>query len=254
VKLLESKIAIITGASSGIGLAASKLFASHGARLVLVARSVDRLDALCAEIRDAGGEAVSSHGDVTEAETHKAAVNRARSEYGGLDVAFNNAGLVGPVAPLAEITADQWELIIATNLTAACMATCAQVPAMLERGGGSLIFTSTFVGNSVGMPGMGAYGTAKAGLGGLVKSITADYAHRGIRANALFPGGTDTPMAGDAEQKEWAATLHPARRIAQPEEIAQAALFLASDMASFVCGSSLWADGGNAATKIQALW
>ena len=123
---------------------------------------------------------------------------------------------------------------------------------MLERGGGSLIFTGSFVGNSVALPGMGAYGTAKAALGGLAKAITADYAHRGIRANALLPGGTDTAMAGDADNRAWAASLHPLRRIAQPEEIANAALFLASDLSSFVTGSALWADGGNAATKVQA--
>ena len=97
---------------------------------------------------------------------------------------------------------------------------------------------------------MGAYGAAKAGLLGLVRSITADYGAAGVRANALLPGGTATEMAGDAVQREWAAGLHAMKRIAQPEEIAQAALFLASDMSSFVTGSALWADGGNAAVKL----
>ena len=97
---------------------------------------------------------------------------------------------------------------------------------------------------------MAAYGAAKAGLMGLVKGLTADYAAQGIRANALLPGGTATAMAGDAEQREWAAGLHAMKRIAQPDEIASAALFLASDMSSFVTGSALWADGGNAAVKL----
>lgn len=121
---------------------------------------------------------------------------------------------------------------------------------MLEQGAGALVFTSSFVGNSVGLPGMGAYAAAKAGLMGLVRGIAADYGAAGIRANALLPGGTATEMAGDAAQREWAADLHAMKRIAEPEEIAQAALFLASDMASFVSGSALWADGGNAAVKL----
>lgn len=120
---------------------------------------------------------------------------------------------------------------------------------MLERGGGSIVFTSTFVGTSVGIPGMSVYGTSKAALMGMVKGITADYGALGIRANALLPGGVDTPMGGDEKQKEWAAGLHAMKRIAQPEEIAQAALFLAGPMSSFVTGSALYADGGNAAVK-----
>jgi NAD(P)-dependent dehydrogenase (short-subunit alcohol dehydrogenase family) len=120
---------------------------------------------------------------------------------------------------------------------------------MLERGGGALIFTSSFVGTSVGLPGMAVYAAAKAGLMGLVKGITADDAAMGIRANALLPGGTDTAMAGDDAQKTWAAGLHAMKRIARPEEIANATLFLASPMASFVAGSALFVDGGNAAVK-----
>lgn len=124
-----------------------------------------------------------------------------------------------------------------------------QMPAMLERGGGSIVFTSGFVGTSAGLFGMAAYGASKAGLMGLVKGIAADYATRGIRANALLPGGVDTEMAGDQRQKGWAAWLHAMKRIARPEEIASAALFLSSPLASFVTGSALFADGGNTAVK-----
>lgn len=170
--------------------------------------------------------------------------------FGGLDIAFNNAGLVGPMKPLAEIEPKQWAEVLAVNLTAAFLGTRAQIPAMLRRGGGALVFTGSFVGNSVGLPGMGPYAAAKAGILGLVRGITADYASSGIRANALLPGGTDTDMAGDDVQREWAAGLHAMKRIAQPQEIAQSALFLASDMSSFVTGSALWADGGNAAVKM----
>lgn len=250
--LLENRTIIVTGASSGIGRAAAHVFAREGANLVLMARTAKPLEDCARAIRDGGGKAIACPGDVTQPDAHKAAVEAAIGEFGGLHCAFNNAGTMGELGPLAELHLDSWQHVLTTNLTSAFLAAKAQVPAMLETGGGSLIFTGSFVGNSVGLPGMGAYGAAKAGLTGLVKSLTADYAHLGIRANALLPGGTDTPMAGDEESKAWAASLHPMGRIAQPEEIANAALFLASDLSSFVTGSNLWAEGGNAATKVQA--
>ncbi|WP_279479202.1 SDR family oxidoreductase [Aureimonas sp. SK2] len=247
--LLSNKVAIITGASSGIGRAAAKLFAIEGARLVICARGAEQLDQLAAEIREEGGEAVVVAGDVVQQKTHEACVAAANDAFGSVDIAFNNAGTVGTMRPLAELTSSEWEDVLKTNLTAAFLGAKAQVPAMLKGGAGSLIFTSSFVGNSVGLPGMAAYGAAKAGLMGLVKGLTADYGAQGIRANALLPGGTATAMAGSPEQREWAAALHAMKRIAQPDEIARAALFLASDMSSFVTGSALWADGGNAAVK-----
>lgn len=248
--LLEGKVAIVTGASSGIGRAAAKLFASAGASVVVNARREELLDQLVAGIRAGGGQAVAVAGDVADEGTHHACVAAARKEFGSVDVAFNNAGHVGTMRPLADITPQEWAGVLAVNLTSAFLGARAQVPAMLECGGGALIFTSSFVGNSVGLPGMAAYAAAKAGLMGLVRGLTADYGSRGIRANALLPGGTATDMAGDAAQREWAAGLHAMKRIAQPDEIARAALFLASDMASFITGSALWADGGNAAVKL----
>lgn len=250
MRLIEGKIAIITGASAGIGRATARLFAAHGAAVVLVARRKDRLDRLVGEIAESGGQAMAVAGDVTDERTHHDAVTVAQSAFGGLDIAFNNAGTVGTMLPLAEMEAQQWSDVLATNLTAAFLGARAQLPAMQARGAGTLIFTGSFVGTSAGLPGMGAYGAAKAGLMGLVRGITADYGATGIRANALLPGGTATEMAGNAEQRQWAAGLHAMKRIAEPEEIAQAALFLASDMSSFVTGSALWADGGNAAVKI----
>lgn len=250
--ILQDKSIIVTGASSGIGSAAALLFAAEGARLVIVARRAEPLDTVAREIKAKGGEVVVCPGDVTEPETHHRAVAAALDSFGRLDGAFNNAGAVIAMKPLAEHSLDDWIATLDCNLTSAFLAVCAQVPAMMETGGGSLVFTSTFVGNSVGIPGMGAYGVAKSGLSGLVKALAADYAYRGIRANALLAGGTDTPAAGSEENKAWAAGLHPVRRIARPEEIAGAALFLLSDLSSFVIGSELWADGGNAATKVQA--
>jgi NAD(P)-dependent dehydrogenase (short-subunit alcohol dehydrogenase family) len=249
MKLLDGKVAIITGASSGIGKAAARLFAAHGASVVLVARREAALQSAVDEIKDHGGRALAIFGDVTEARTHDEAVAAAHATFGGLHIAFNNAGAVGTMGPVAEIEPRQWAEVLAVNLTSAFLGARAQIPAMIEQGGGALVFSSSFVGNSVGLPGMGPYGAAKAGLMGLVRGITADYAAAGIRANALLPGGTATDMAGDDAQREWAAGLHAMKRIARPEEIAQAALFLVSDMSSFVMGSALWADGGNAAVK-----
>jgi NAD(P)-dependent dehydrogenase (short-subunit alcohol dehydrogenase family) len=246
---LRNKVAIVTGASAGIGLATASLFAAEGAAVVLNARGSEALEAAVEAIRRQGGQAIAVLGDVSLPETHEALTNAALREFGGLDIAINNVGMVGPFGPLAEASVEAWQETLAANLTSAFLACRRQIPAMLQRGGGSIVFTSTFVGTSVGIPGMGAYGAAKAGLMGLVKGITADYASQGIRANALLPGGVDTAAAGDAAQKEWAAGLHALKRIAQPEEIAQAMLFLAGPMSSFVAGTALFADGGNAAVK-----
>lgn len=249
MQMLENKVAIVTGASAGIGQATAMALAGEGAAVVLNARNRDALEETARAIRAGGGLAAVVAGDVSRPETHEALVETAVGEFGGLDIAVNNAGTLGALKPLAEITHGEWQDVIATNLTSAFLGARSQIPAMLERGGGSVVFISSFVGTSAGMPNMGAYGTSKAALMGLAKGITADYATRGIRANALLPGGVDTAMAGDEAQKEWAAGLHAMKRIAKPEEIARAALFLASPMASFVAGSALWADGGNAAVK-----
>lgn len=247
--ILDNKVAIITGASSGIGRAAAELFAAEGAAVVLNARGAEALEAVAEGIKQKGGKVSLVVGSVSDPACNEALVEEAVSAFGGLDIAFNNAGTVGAFRPLAELMPGEWQVTLNTNLTSAFLASRFQIPAMLRRGGGSIVFTSSFVGTSVGLPGMAAYGAAKAGLMGLVKGITADYGTRGIRANALLPGGTDTGMAGDQAQKDWAAGLHAMKRIARPEEIAQAALFLAGPHSSFVTGSALYADGGNAAVK-----
>ncbi|KHJ54584.1 short-chain dehydrogenase [Aureimonas altamirensis] len=247
--LLKDKVAVITGASSGIGRAIALMFAEEGASVVLTARREALLNEVADAIKQKGGRAEIVAGEVGLPETHQRVIETATSKFGGLDIAINNAGIVGAFKPLAEITPEEWQVTLETNLTAAFLGARSQIPAMLQRGGGSIVFTSSFVGTSAGIPGMTAYGASKAALMGLVKGITAEYATQGIRANALLPGGTDTEAAGDQSAKDWAAGLHAMKRIAQPEEIASAALFLASPMASFVTGSALFADGGNAAVK-----
>lgn len=217
---LTDKVAIITGASSGIGRATALLFAAEGASLVLNARGIEALDQVVEDVRRAGGKAQAVPGDVALPETHEILVDAAVRRFGRLDIAVNNAGAVGPIKPIADVTLPEWQDTLTANLTSAFLAARLQIPAMLERGSGALVFVSTFVGTSVGIPGMGAYAASKAGIMGLVKAITADYGSRNIRANALLPGGTDTPMAGDQAQKDWAAGLHALKRIAKPEEIA----------------------------------
>ena len=249
MSLLAGKVAVITGASSGIGRAIALKFAAEGAALVLNARGEVDLQDLADQITSSGGKAVAVAGDVARAETHDRIVQRAKEVLGGIDIAVNNAGIIGPFKPLADVSVEEWNQPLSVNLTGSFLGARAQIPALIDRGGGALIFVSSFVGTSAGMPGMTPYAASKAGLMGLVKGITADYATQGIRANALLPGGTDTPAAGDQARKDWAAGLHALKRIARPDEIANAALFLASPMASFVAGSALYADGGNAAVK-----
>jgi NAD(P)-dependent dehydrogenase (short-subunit alcohol dehydrogenase family) len=247
--LLQNQVAIITGASAGIGRATARLFAAEGAAVVLNARTESPLQQLAAEIRRDGGAASVVLGDVALTQVHDQLVQAAVRDFGGLDIAVNNVGTAGPSRSLADLSDAEWRHLLDTNLTAAFLGARRQIPATLERGGGSIIFTSSFVGTSAGMPGMAAYGVAKSGLGGLVKGITADYAARGIRANAVLSGAVDTALAGDDAQKAWAASLHALKRIAQPAEIAQAMLFLASPMSSFIAGSAMYVDGGNAAVK-----
>ncbi|WP_151717325.1 SDR family oxidoreductase [Gemmobacter serpentinus] len=252
--LLQDKTVIITGASSGIGAAAARLFAAQGARLVLGARRLPELQAVADEICHAGGTAVPLAGDVTDPHYAGAMVDLAKQEFGGLDAAFNNAGRLGSGAKIAETEPEEWEEVLATNLTAAFHAARAEIPALLARGGGSLIFTGTFIGHTATLPGMGTYAASKSGLIGLVQAIAVDYGPQGIRANALLPGGTLTGMAGDAATNPQTATfienLHALKRMAQPTEIANAALFLASDLSSFVTGSAMLADGGNSIAKV----
>ena len=247
--ILSGKVAIITGASAGIGYETARLFAHEGAKVVAAARRQPELDALVAEIIESGGSAVALAGDVKDETFAKALVNLAVSQFGGLDIALNNASTLGPFGvPVPDMPLVEWDNTLATNLTSAFLGAKYQIPAMLERGGGSLIFTSSFVGYTVGMPPITAYAATKAGLIGLTQALAAGYGPQNIRVNALLPGGTDTPMgqtfADTPEAVAFVEGMHALKRMAQPEEIAKSALYLASDLSSFTTGTALLADGG----------
>ena len=250
---LQGRVAIITGASSGIGEAAAKLFALEGAQLVLGARRKGQLDEVVRRIREEGGDAIAVAGDVQEERYAVELVEAAVASFGGLDIGFNNAGMIGPMSDIPSMAVEDWRTTLQTNLTGAFYAAKHQIPAMQARGSGSIIFTSSFVGYTIGFPGMAAYAASKAGLIGMTQCLAVEHGRNGIRINALLPGGTKTPMAGDFSDDpaatEGIARLHALKRMAEPAEIARAALFLASDAASFVTGSAMLADGGNSITK-----
>lgn len=245
---LLNKVAIITGASSGIGYATAKLFAHEGAKVVVAARRQLELDRLVDEIIQTGGDAIALVGDVKDEVFAQTLVNLAVDRFGGLDVAFNNAGSLGKIGATPGISLAEWENTLTTNLTSAFLGAKYQIPAMLGRKGGSLIFTSTFVGYTVGLPDMAAYAASKAGLIGLTQALAAEFGSMGIRVNALLPGGTDTPMGRSftrtPETLAFVHGLHALKRIAAPDEIARSALYLASEASSFTTGSALLADGG----------
>ncbi|MEL6827020.1 MAG: SDR family oxidoreductase [Pseudomonadota bacterium] len=250
---LKNKVAIITGASSGIGRCAANRFAEEGANVILGARRESELARLAQEIEAGGSAAFVVAGDVCNEQYARQLVDAANNEFGGVDIGFNNAGIIGDIADVPEMESSNWAHVLNTNLTSAFFAAKHQIPHLKARGGGSLIFTSSFVGHTIGFPGMGAYAASKSGLLGLVQCLAVEHGPDGIRANALLPGGTKTPMAGDfSDDPEAEATIagfHALSRMADPMEIANAAVFLASQDSSFVTGTAMLVDGGNSIKK-----
>jgi NAD(P)-dependent dehydrogenase (short-subunit alcohol dehydrogenase family) len=212
--------------------------------------TLSELDVLVAEVERAGGEAVAVAGDVKDESLARELVEASVEHFGGLDVAFNNAGINGTLGPVTDLSLRDWRETLDTNLTSAFFGAKHQVPALVERGGGSNVFTSSFVGHSVGFPGMAAYAASKAGIVGLMQVLAVELGESGVRVNAILPGGTDTPAnaanvrGAHAETRRFIEGLHALRRMASPEEIARSVLHLASDASSFITGTALLVDGG----------
>ncbi|MES2068745.1 MAG: SDR family oxidoreductase [Pseudomonadota bacterium] len=250
---LIGKVAIVTGASSGIGRTTAKLFAQEGAKLVVAARRQAELDSLVAEIAAEGGTAVALAGDVQSEAYAQALVDLAVSKFGRLDVAFNNAGTLGEMGPSTGVSAQGFTDALNTNLTSAFLGAKHQIRAMLKTGAGSIIFTSTFVGHTFSFPGVAAYAASKSGLIGLTQALAAEFGPQGVRVNAVLPGAVDTEMYrgmnDTAESQAFVTGLHALKRAARPEELARSVLYLASDDSSFVTGTASLVDGGASITR-----
>lgn len=250
---LAGKVAIVTGASSGIGRVTATLFAEEGAKVVVGARRRAELDALVHEIGAAGGEAVAVAGDVRSEDFHRALVAAAVGGYGRLDIAFNNAGTLGEAGPSTDVSEAGFSETLAVNLTASFLAGKHQIAAMTRNGGGSVIFTSTFIGYSFAFPGVAAYAASKSGLIGLTQALAAEFGPQQIRVNAVLPGAVDTDMYrgmnDTADKRAFVTGLHALKRVAAPDEVARTVLYLASDDASFVSGTAMLVDGGASVTR-----
>jgi NAD(P)-dependent dehydrogenase (short-subunit alcohol dehydrogenase family) len=245
---MRGRVALVVGASKGIGAATAEAFAAAGAAVVLGARDTGALEAVAGRIRDRGGHAVAVGTDVTDADSVSRLVGRALSAYGRLDAAFNNAS-AGPMpAPLAEIDPGEFDLGIATNIRGTFLGMKFEIPAMLRGGGGAIVNMASLAGLT-GTANLAAYVAGKAGIIGLTKVAALDYADRGIRVNVVAPGPILTyhlERAGEQAQR-LAAIATPMRRVGSAAEVAQAVLWLCSGQSSFITGTVLPIDGGQAA-------
>jgi NAD(P)-dependent dehydrogenase (short-subunit alcohol dehydrogenase family) len=247
-RLLVGKVAIITGASRGIGAAAARVFARAGASVVLAARSEEPLVALAREIVSAGGRALAVPTDVGEPEAMRQLVERTVSVFGRLDAAFNNAGEGHPKLPLAAIALEDFDRSVRTNVRGIFLAMKEEIPAMLASGGGAIVNMSSTAGLS-GVQGMSGYVAGKHGIAGLTKSAALDYAAQGVRVNAVAPGPILTERLSGLPEPYRAPVIAsvPVRRLGSPEEVGALAAWLCSDQASFLTGAVIPIDGGRMA-------
>jgi len=242
------KVALVTGAGSGIGLATAKAFGEAGASVVLADRREDAVRAAAEGLSASGGKALAVRCDVTDDTQVASMIDRTVSAFGRLDAAFNNAGVIQRRVDTAEISGDEWDRVMAINLRGVWSCMKYELPQMLRNGGGAIVNCSS-IGGVIGVPGLAAYHAAKHGVIGLTKTAALEYATRKIRINAVCPGTINTPMAesltgGDPKILAEFLKDEPIGRIAEPEEVAAAVLWLCSPGASYVVGHALLVDGG----------
>lgn len=252
MKSFQNKVALITGGSSGIGRATAVAFAREGARVVVASRRVKESEETIKLVKEAGSDGISVKTDVSKEAEVRAMVEKTIKAYGRLDYAFNNAGIEGDVAPLAEQNVDNYEAILGINVRGVFLSMKYEIPEMLKNGG-AIVNTSS-VGGLIAFPGFSLYVASKHAVLGLTKTAALEYAKSGIRINAVSPAVIETDMMDrfvgkvavgkEGEMRQQLAAMHPIGRTGKPEEIASAVLYLCSDGASFVTGQTLAIDGG----------
>jgi NAD(P)-dependent dehydrogenase (short-subunit alcohol dehydrogenase family) len=247
---LHNKVAIITGAAAGIGAATATRFCAEGAHVLLCGWDAEALAATAEQLRATGADLLALNINVTDEAQVRQLVAAAVDRWGRLDILINNAG-VGSGTDLLNTSAEEWSRVMDVNLKGPFLCCKYSIPVMLEQGSGSIVNVAS-ISSTCGIPGQAVYGPSKGGLLQLTRQLAIEYARRGIRVNAVAPGTVDTPMLHKTLARldnpesllQFLLNNHPIGRIAQPEEIAHAILFLASDEASFVTGASLAVDGG----------
>ena len=244
----EGKVALVTGGGSGIGRATALAFGREGAKVVIGNRNAQRGEETVAMIKKAGGEASFKKTDVTVAKEIEALVDYALKTYGGLDLAFNNAGIEGAVASKVDQTEANYDAVMDVNVKGVWLSMKYEIPPMLERGGGAIVNCASVAG-LIGFPNMSPYFASKHAVIGLTKVAALEYSAQGIRINAVNPAVIDTEMvdrisAGFGMKKDELVQFHPIGRLGRVDEIAEAVLWLCSEKSSFVAGHSLVVDGG----------